>query len=80
MPASYVEFVRRLWLAQEKESRHTWSRESVLASRPVFLQLLASERLATELRRVYQTSVGPQITEALTGQAVHVPSLWESED
>jgi hypothetical protein len=80
MPASYVEFVRRLWRAQEKESQYTWSHKDVLARRPVFLQLLVSQRLAMELRRVYETPVGPQIAEALTSQAVWVPELWMGED
>jgi hypothetical protein len=80
MPASYVEFVRQLWRTQEKESRHTWSREDVLARRSIFLNLLASEKLAPVLRCVYETPVGPQIAEALTIQAVHVPGLWMSED
>jgi hypothetical protein len=80
MPASYVEFVRRLWLAQEKESQYTWSHEAVIATRPLFLKLLASARLAAELCRVYETPVGPRIAEALAGQAVHLPGLWESED
>jgi hypothetical protein len=80
MPASYVEFVRQLWREQEKESRHTLLRKDVLARRPVFLNLLASATLATELRRVYETPIGPKIAVALTDQAVCVPGLWLSED
>ena len=64
MPPSFVEFVRQLWREQEKESQYTWSRKDVLARRPVFSKLLASETLATELCRVYETPVGPQIAEA----------------
>jgi hypothetical protein len=80
MPATYVEFIRQLWREQEKESRNTWSRQQVLARRPVFLKLLASERLGIELQGVYKTSVGPKIAQALTSQAVHIPELWMSED
>lgn len=80
LPASYVGFVRKLWHAQESKSQHTWSRESVLARQSVFSNLLASERLGTELRRVYETPVGPKIAIALTRQAVHIPELWDSED
>jgi hypothetical protein len=80
MPASYVEFVRRLWHRQLNASRYSWSHDLATARRSVFLKLLASERLGTELRRVYETPVGPQIAEALTSQAVHIPELWESED
>src|ERR1035437_1539737 len=80
MPAPYVEFVRQLWHTQENESQYSFSRKLVAARRPVFLDLLASERLGTELRRVYETPVGPQIAEALTNQAVYIPELWISED
>jgi hypothetical protein len=80
MPAPYVEFVRQFWRTQEKESRHIWSRGSVLARQSVFSGLLTSERLSTELRRVYRTPVGPTITQALTCQAVHILELWLSED
>ena len=45
-----------------------------------FSRLLASERLGTELCRAYETPVGPQIAEALTCQAVHIPELWIGED
>jgi len=80
LPAPYVEFVRQLWRTQKTRSRHSWSRKPVLARKSVFSSLLASERLGTELRRVYETSVGPQIAKALTRQAVHIPRLWMSED
>ena len=80
MPVSYVEFVRQLWRTQRNKSQNSFSRELFTARGPVFSRLLASERLGTELRRVYETQVGPQITEALTSQAVHIPELWKSED
>ena len=80
MPAPYVEFVRKLWHTQWKRSQHTFSHELVAARLPIFLDLLASERLGTELIRVYQTPVGAQIAETLTRQAVYIPELWKSED
>ena len=80
MPASYVEFVRKLWRTEEDKSRHTWSSQLTAARRPVYLRLLASETLGIELQRVYETSVGPKIAKALTSQAVHIPELWMSED
>lgn len=80
MPASYVEFVRQLWRTQTNESQYTFSRGLVTARQLVFSRLLASERLGTELCRVYETPVGSQIAEALTCQAVHILELWKGED
>lgn len=80
MPSLYVDFVRQLWRTQEKGSRHTWGRELEMARRPDFLRLLASDKLGAELRRVYETPVGPKIAEALTRQAVHIRQLWIGED
>jgi hypothetical protein len=77
MPTQYVEFIRQLWREQEKESRYTWSRPLVLARRPVFWNLLASEKLAEELRRAYESRVGPKIAEALADQAVYIPEFLE---
>jgi hypothetical protein len=80
MPAPYVEFVRQLWHTEEDESKYTWSWQLVTDRRSIYLNLLASETLGTELQRVYETSIGAKIAEALTSQAVHIPELWMSED
>jgi hypothetical protein len=80
MPTAYVDFVRRLWRKQEKESRYTWGRKMVMARRPVFLRLLASDELSAVFRHVYEKPVGPKIAEALTRNAVQIPQLWMGED